>query len=399
MNYGVPYKGSKNKIAEWVCEHFPKADNFYDLFAGGCAITHRALLSQKFQNFYVNDLWTAPQLFLDAINGKYKNETRWISREEFSSERLKNPYIQFCWSFGNNGRAYLYSKEIEEWKKALHYARIFNDNSIFEKFGINTDGSSADIRKHHEEYKKLYIKWYVKNVLKSDLNVEELNKNLDEKIKNNSDELRLYLRNGLKKSEKTQSDVDRFLGTNGMARRYFGNSQWVFPTKEVYIKLQSFIDLPQSYEEIYGLQDLMQRLQSLESLESLQSLQRLHVMQGDYRNVPIKHNSVIYCDIPYRNTDSYNFSDETDFDYNAFYKWCIAQKELVIVSEYNMPDDFICVNQIEKTVSLRGGYSKKAIEKLFVPKHQIELYKSLMQENKQYKDSDFVQLEFDFMSA
>lgn len=371
MNYGVPYKGSKNKIAEWVCEHFPKADNFYDLFAGGCAITHRALLSQKFQNFYVNDLWTAPQLFLDAINGKYKNETRWISREEFSSERLKNPYIQFCWSFGNNGRAYLYSKEIEEWKKALHYARIFNDNSIFEKFGINTDGSSADIRKHHEEYKELYIKWYVKNVLKSDLNAEELNKKLDEKIKNNSDELRLYFRNGLKKSGKTQSDVDRFLGSNGMSRHYFGNSQWMFPTKEVYIKLQSFIDLPQSYDEIYGLQDLTQRLQRL---------QRLHVMQGDYRNVPIKHNSVIYCDIPYRNTDGYNFSDENGFDYNAFYEWCGKQTELVIVSEYNMPDDFICIAQKEKYCALRGGNKNIRIEKLFVPKHQAEMIEKVQEQ-------------------
>ena len=36
--YGTPYKGSKNQIAEWVYSHFPKATNFYDLFAGGCAI-------------------------------------------------------------------------------------------------------------------------------------------------------------------------------------------------------------------------------------------------------------------------------------------------------------------------------------------------------------------------
>lgn len=303
MNYGVPYKGSKNKIAEWVCEQFPKADNFYDLFAGGCAVTHRALFSQKFQNFYVNDLWTAPQLFLDAINGKYKNETRWISREEFFSERLKNPYIQFCWSFGNNGRDYLYSKEIEEWKKALHYARIFNDNSIFEKFGINTDGSSADIRKHHEEYKKLYIKWYVKNLLKSDLKLQNLQ------------------------------------------------------------RLQS-----------------LERLQSLQSLQRLQRLQSLHVMQGDYRNVPIKHNSVIYCDIPYRNTNKYNFSDENGFDYNAFYKWCSKQKELVIVSEYNMPDDFICIAQKEKHCSLNGGNGKIRIEKLFVPKHQAEMIEKVQEQ-------------------
>ena len=47
MRYGVCYKGSKNQIAEWIYSHFPKADNFYDLFAGGCAITQRALMKLK----------------------------------------------------------------------------------------------------------------------------------------------------------------------------------------------------------------------------------------------------------------------------------------------------------------------------------------------------------------
>lgn len=63
-----------------------------------------------------------------------------------------------------------------------------------------------------------------------------------------------------------------------------------------------------------------------------------------------------------------------------------------------MPEDFICVNQIKKTVCLSGGASNKVTEKLFVPKHQIELYNNLMK-IKNHKDADFVQLEFDFMSA
>ena len=35
MNYGMPYKGSKSKIAEWLIEQLPKAKHFYDLFGGG----------------------------------------------------------------------------------------------------------------------------------------------------------------------------------------------------------------------------------------------------------------------------------------------------------------------------------------------------------------------------
>ena len=65
--YGVPYKGSKNQIAEWVYSHFPKATNFYDLFAGGCAVTHCALLSGEFENYFVNDISDYPEVFLKAM--------------------------------------------------------------------------------------------------------------------------------------------------------------------------------------------------------------------------------------------------------------------------------------------------------------------------------------------
>ena len=51
MTYGLPYMGSKNKIADWVLSYMPNANNLYDLCAGGCAMTHAAMLSNKFKNF------------------------------------------------------------------------------------------------------------------------------------------------------------------------------------------------------------------------------------------------------------------------------------------------------------------------------------------------------------
>ena len=33
--YGLPYKGSKDKIADKICSLFPIKENFYDLFMGG----------------------------------------------------------------------------------------------------------------------------------------------------------------------------------------------------------------------------------------------------------------------------------------------------------------------------------------------------------------------------
>ena len=67
--YGIPYRGSKSRIAEWVVENLPPADTLVDLFAGGCAVTHAAVLSGKFEHFIVNDISDAPKLFIDAVNG------------------------------------------------------------------------------------------------------------------------------------------------------------------------------------------------------------------------------------------------------------------------------------------------------------------------------------------
>lgn len=164
MRYGLPYQGSKNAIAEKLVSVLPCADNFYDLFAGGCAITHRAMIDGRWKNYYANDIDNIPTLFFDAVNGKYKDEKRWISREDFARLKDDDLYVSLCWSFGNNRKTYLYSKEIEPWKKALHYARVLGDNSLLRDFDINSDGSTKNIKKHNDEYKDKYIKWYIKNV-------------------------------------------------------------------------------------------------------------------------------------------------------------------------------------------------------------------------------------------
>lgn len=48
--------GSKNSIAKEIVDFLPPADNFYDLFAGGCAITQAAIETEKYKNFYINDI-------------------------------------------------------------------------------------------------------------------------------------------------------------------------------------------------------------------------------------------------------------------------------------------------------------------------------------------------------
>lgn len=136
MRYGLPYKGSKNKLAERIVRLLPKRTHLVDLFCGGCAVSHAALLMGKYEHIHINDInWMCPTLFIDALNGKYNDESRWISREDFFRLKDTDPYVAVVWSFGNNLRTYLYSREIEPLKKAIHYAMFFSDYSLGKELG------------------------------------------------------------------------------------------------------------------------------------------------------------------------------------------------------------------------------------------------------------------------
>lgn len=136
MKYGLPYKGSKNKLAERIVRLLPKRTHLVDLFCGGCAVSHAALLMGKYEHIHINDInWMCPTLFIDALQGKYNDESRWISREDFFRLKDTDPYVAVVWSFGNNLRDYLYSREIEPLKKAIHYAMFFSDYSLGKELG------------------------------------------------------------------------------------------------------------------------------------------------------------------------------------------------------------------------------------------------------------------------
>ena len=166
-NYGIPYMGSKNTIAYKIIEYLPKAENFYDLFCGGCSITHCAMLSKKYKNIYFNDIdKDMPKLFLDSIKGKYKNEKRWISKEDFNREKDQSAYIRCVWSFGNKGTNYLYGKEIEPYKKAYWYAVMYDDFSLLWALGINIPKIKAKTYKE----KRLAIARELKKIKKNSRN-------------------------------------------------------------------------------------------------------------------------------------------------------------------------------------------------------------------------------------
>ena len=128
MVYGMPYMGSKSKIAEWVIENLPAADNLYDLFGGGGAVTDCAAQGGKWKQIIYNDIDSViTKGFSMAIAGKFDDEKRWISREDFFRLKDYDPYVKMCFSYSNDGRTYAYSPKNEFYKKALHCAVFFND--------------------------------------------------------------------------------------------------------------------------------------------------------------------------------------------------------------------------------------------------------------------------------
>lgn len=137
-NYGIPYMGSKSKIADFVLSHIPAAENFYDLFGGGFSITHAAMLKNKWNSFHFNEIkGDVVELIKDSIAGKYNYEVfkpEFITREMFESRKNNCAYTRVIWSFANNQLHYLFCKDIEKRKGSLHNAVIHN---IFDETAVD----------------------------------------------------------------------------------------------------------------------------------------------------------------------------------------------------------------------------------------------------------------------
>ena len=410
--FGVSYKGSKNRIGEKLLEQIPPADIFVDLFAGGCAMSHIALLSGKYKKVIANDINKTPELFLKAINGGFKNECRWISREEFHRLKATDMYIACVWSFGNNLTWYLYGEHLEPYKKAYHYAKVFGDFSLFNEFAPYIEQEyNGNLRKcikdNYERLKQDYTKWFYSQLGYSRDETESLLNATQADYDAETEKIRQYLRSALNQSGKTQADIGKYLGSH-MAKHYFAKSQWELPTQEAYEKLQEILPLDINYkdlsrkinairtqlqnlqnlqslqklENLEGLRRLqnlqsLQKLERLESPETLQSLEgleyradKLSISQSCYKDfeLPKADECVIYCDIPYLNTDKYHHGGkELEFNHDEFYKWCrekASQGYKIYISEYQMPNDFKVAFELER-LSVYGRKPNKVVEKLF----------------------------------
>lgn len=325
MNYGLPYQGSKNRIAKRLVDALPPAPVLYDVFCGGCAVTHAAMLSGKYQRFVINDRrgWL-PDAFQKAIHGGYAHEDRWISREDFERLKSTDAYAAMCFSFGNNARTYMYARPLERYKRALHYAIFWRDFAPWGELCPETADALASGLAPIEDRKQRRIQAgkFIVGSLRAQITAGALTPDILDKP--------IY--------------------------RQIRRSKGAMTTVET---LQS-----------------LERLERLESLESLESLERLPgaltAHSGDYRELCFDEPGIIYCDPPYMSVYAKGKDYGCEFDAEAFYSWCETQKLPVYISEYQMPEErFVCVAEWDKVTTMAAKTTTHVTERLWRPRTQL----------------------------
>lgn len=117
-----------------------------------------------------------------------------------------------------------------------------------------------------------------------------------------------------------------------------------------------------------------QAINSLRRQSKKEEFKNIKFLNCNFLDLPINKikGYVIYCDPPYRGTTKYATKE---FPYDEFYDWCreMSKDNIVLISEYNMPDDFECIWQKETKVNfdsnrVSNDSKNNRIEKLFIIK-------------------------------
>lgn len=367
MKYGLPYKGSKNKLAERIVRLLPKRTHLVDLFCGGCAVSHAALLMGKYEHIHINDInWMCPTLFIDALNGKYNDESRWISREDFFRLKDTDPYVAVVWSFGNNLRDYLYSREIEPLKKAIHYAMFFSDYSLGKELGhdLSFIDPIQDLQKRYLAVKHYFSKLghFQQQSFEGGQNQRMQQESFNRTSRLASMQIGGVFR-GCSQQKQTKGSIHFGISSLGKA---------VKPSlsKKNY-KRPSELQHNEGRNIVASLAISRTAAQSAQIFGGGQILPITSSVL-DYEEVSIPEDSVIYCDIPYEGTDGY-IEKKDGFDYDRFYQWCERQTQPVFISSYQMPTDrFDCIEEFTHLSTLSATANNLVTERIYVPKHQTE---------------------------
>lgn len=313
MSLGIPYMGSKRKIAKPLIDYMlnsnPNAKYFYDLFGGGGAMSFEALQRKRFKKVFYNEFNEAIVNLLIKIktDGVTSEFYEWIDRETFNKYKDENCWksglVKTCWSFGNNQNGYLFGSNIEENKRLLHEIIVNRCNAS---------------RKQFEAITGLYIdNFYLKSdgIQDRRIKIQNLFSNMDKDFKN---------------------------------------------------KIKDYANIVGS---VRSISQQLERMQQLERLQRVQQLEHLELTNLSYEQVKIEtpiNETIIYCDPPYKGTEKY----QKNIDHEKFLEWIKNSPYKIYVSSYEF--DLPCVFELSHRSSLSAtNNSKKVVEKLFCNKEEL----------------------------
>ena len=421
-NYGLPYMGSKNKLAEEIVNFLPQKKVLVDLFGGGGAISVCASQSGKYEKIIYNELNSLiSETFQKAINGEYENERRWVSREEFEKLKKTDGYVAICFSFSNNCNTYMYGPKIEPYKRAYHYAIVFDDFRPFNE--LFDDETTEKIKKSVEgitDLKERRIKFshalgdYILSLercehLESKERLDTVKYTVDVHptyIGHVNQHLQYKERFDLLKQ--TMSVKNETRGSGSATQHIECQEKFDLLKRTICGKIHSNENLERQERistlkhtmNMYGTpRNMCQNLEKQERVSTLKHTMNMYALENcglgrdsithgigstfqnkvleelpievfnkDYADVelPSPEDCVIYCDIPYENTTSYTTGN---FDYKRFYKWCqekTSEGYQIFVSSYELPEDlFISVWEKQRHCKATSGSGKHVVEKIY----------------------------------
>lgn len=311
INLGMPYMGSKRKLApkilEYIINNNPNCKYFFDLFGGGGAISFMALQYPQIEKVFYNELNTGVVELLRKVlaDGVTSEMYQWIDRETFNKHKTDSDWFgglcKVIWSFGNSQKDYLFGKDKEHKKHLLH-------NIIVDK---------------------------------CEKSLEELNEIMG---------LNLAIPSGITVNER-RLDMQRY-----MTKIYKDQT----PLKSI-CSISGYT-VGAVAQELQRLEQL-QRLERLQLLEGLQQFNKLEISNLSYDevliNTPIEE-TIIYLDPPYKNKNEYaetlNHDELADWIKNSPYK--------IYLSSYEYEGLFEVMQMNHRSI-ISASTNNKVVEKLF----------------------------------
>lgn len=100
------------------------------------------------------------------------------------------------------------------------------------------------------------------------------------------------------------------------------------------------------------------------TLNKMKHLKGVEFYNHDYTEVDIPKGSLVYCDIPYRNTTQYCKNEVGEFNHDEFYQWVRdnSDKYDIYISEYkkNVPEGFEVVWEMKSKQDIRNSKNERA---------------------------------------